>query len=602
MARYRLIYTETSFSRILGYFPLLGLSFDDAINSPGSMAITIPLDNRRAIDAPVERDATNTVRINAPLIDIEDFEPAETTAFIERNGGIIAGGPIWTARLSVDNDTITLGAEGWLSYLRRIHIDQDLDFVDVDQGLIAQQLVDLALAKLNTPVKLNSGSTPRVSQNVTQSYAAAERKNVGGAIEQLANVFDGFSFRFSHRVLLPNSPAFGIQSTFEVEPDPRGRLTRHVFDIGRASRVELSLDGKMVTTFAEAWGTGQADGGIFVDRDNFEVGGPPRLETIETFNDISNFFTLFDKANFIVARGAKSLRRLQMRIKPSDVSPVGSYHAGDRVTLKGSNGRVTAEGAWRIVELGVQVDRTGTEEVALSLVPEEFFSSSGALLNPPEPPASPQFQVVDSDELAFNSETTFTVPATIEDDDILLVWVSAAGSGDPGAATASIPAGSLTQIYSHKPQAGNFQPRQTKLGRVLVAATDANDTCTVSPGSLSESIGWAVVRGLSALPGSEQHLNGGSPDGIQFPDISASTDDIVFLHGSAQSASHAEGDASTLDITVTEILTQLTNNRGQWVAYYQVPTGGTIAPGTLDQTGGGSYDNWVGTDTVAATA
>ena len=216
-------------------------------------------------------------------------------------------------------------------------------------------------------------------------------------------------------------------------------------------------------------------------------------------------------------------------------------------------------------------------------------------------PGSSGFTIVGSGELAYNSGTTFTVPAGIADGDVLLVAVSEAGSaGDPGAPSASLPtSGALTSIYSDWPGAGSFEPRQSLLGLVLTAADDASDLCTVTPGSAQESIGWVVVRGLSGLPGSKQQAFGTGTGGIDFPSIAASADDFLFLHGSDQETVSTAADASTLDITVLEILTQMSNNRGQWFAIYEVPATTTVDPGTLSKSGGGSYQNWVGTVTLA---
>ena len=209
--------------------------------------------------------------------------------------------------------------------------------------------------------------------------------------------------------------------------------------------------------------------------------------------------------------------------------------------------------------------------------------------------------IVGSGELTYDNDTTFTVPVSVQDGDVLLVAVSEAGSaGDPGAPAAAIPAGSLTSIYSDWPGAGSFEPRQSLLGRVLVAATDAGDTCTVTPGALNESIGWVVVRGLTGLPGSKQQAFGTGTGGIDFPSITASTGDVLFLHGSDQETTSTAADENTLNITVTPILTQMSNNRGQWFAIYEVSAGGTIDPGTLSKVGGGSYQNWVGTVTLAS--
>lgn len=240
---------------------------------------------------------------------------------------------------------------------------------------------------------------------------------------------------------------------------------------------------------------------------------------------------------------------------------------------------------------------SGYQLAAASAIP----STVGALGKSLATGAPPAFAIVGSGELTYNSETTFTVPATIIDGDILLVAVSEAGAeGDPGAPTASIPTGPLTEIYSDWPGGGSYEPRQSLLGRVLVAALDANDTCTVTPGPLQESIGWVVLRGLSGLPGSKVQSNGTGTGGIDFPSIPAGAGEVLFLHGSDQETVSTAADPTSLNITVVEVLTQMVNNRGQWFAVYEVLADATIDPGTLLKVGAGTYQNWVGTVTKAA--
>ena len=220
------------------------------------------------------------------------------------------------------------------------------------------------------------------------------------------------------------------------------------------------------------------------------------------------------------------------------------------------------------------------------------------------PPAG-AVEIVGFGELAYNSGVDFALP-TVLAADVLLVPVSSAGSGDPGAASASIPAGALSSTYSDKPQSGNFQPRQTLLARTLTAA-DSGVTCTVSPGSLQESIGWVVLRGLTELPviASKVQKSGGSADGVQFGDgdgeFTAAAGDVLILHGSAESSTPVASNDLSLDIAVTPIITQMNNGRGNWLAIYYSAAGGVITPGQLEQVGGTPYDNWVGTITKAAT-
>lgn len=370
MADYRLIYSNLKTGEILGEAPAISVSMTEGLNTVGSLSATLLLEDVSTIEAP--DGAGGSTEITTPQsITLEGFAPVRTGIYLERDGEILFGGMLWTMELSVASGTVSIGASGFMSYLRRLPNFQDLTFSGVDQGLIAKALLEQAMALGGADIGLTA-ATPAPSVSRDRTYPAQERKSLGEAIEQLAAVDGGFVWRFEHSWNVDRS---GIDSVLRIDTSPLGRLTSYVFELGvNMSLLDLSVDGTTMANYAEAWGQGEGGEGFYRSSYNAaSVVDFPLIASIQTFSDVKTFDNLSAKAAEITARGASPLRRIQLEVFPDAVPALGSYEVGDRVEVRGAYGALSVNGTWRIVELGLNVQTDGLEEVKLALAPQEVF-------------------------------------------------------------------------------------------------------------------------------------------------------------------------------------------------------------------------------------
>ncbi len=81
------------------------------------------------------------------IVTLANSSPGRYGVFIERNGTIISGGPIWTYALDFGTRRVSFGGAGFLSLLDRVIVEDDLEYTSIDQGAISKALIDYALAR-----------------------------------------------------------------------------------------------------------------------------------------------------------------------------------------------------------------------------------------------------------------------------------------------------------------------------------------------------------------------------------------------------------------------------------------------------------------------
>lgn len=370
MADYRILYSNLKTGEILGELPAIRASFTDSVNSPGSASVSVLLEDTYVMEAPDGLGGFEEVT-TPQAVSLSALIPGATGLYVERDGVILWGGVLWSMQMSVRDSVANLSAEGFMSYLRRLHIQQDLQYTSQDQGAIAKDLLEKAMAKGGADIGLTA-TLPATSVSRDRLYPAIERKSYGEAIEQLANVRDGFVWRFEHSW----NGTDQIDSIFQMDVSALGRLTDYVFDLGvNMVLLDLSLDGSLLANYAEAWGQADSSEAGFYrsDFDSAAITSFPLLETIQSFTDIKKEDSLQKKAEELTARGASAMKRVSLEVFPDAIPTLGSYEVGDRVQVRGSYGGLVVSGVWRIMSLAVSVDTDGREVIQLSLVPQEVF-------------------------------------------------------------------------------------------------------------------------------------------------------------------------------------------------------------------------------------
>jgi len=168
--------------------PLVGVSYGSVLNGAGVFQATLPMPNLTQYRTLAETwvDATT---------------PGQMMLLVLRNEEVVWSGVIWKRTPVNDGSALQIEGAGLWSIFRKRIIGATKNFTNLDQFLIAENILTSAdqgentalsptmTAMLNDVVWTNLSGVLR-----TRSYLATDYKNVGEAIEQLAAVDGGFDF------------------------------------------------------------------------------------------------------------------------------------------------------------------------------------------------------------------------------------------------------------------------------------------------------------------------------------------------------------------------------------------------------------------------
>jgi len=359
------LYTDLKSGTVLGELPVTSFAYTDVLNSDGSFTVTLPL----LSTTPTGR-LTND--ISAVQITEADVAPAKTALYFQRDGVLFWGGVLWGVAANVGANTLTLVGAGFLSYFRHRTIKVDTVYSAVDQLTIARGLLDDAQAVGGGDVGVKTTETATSGRTRDRTYYGYERRVVADVLEQLANVNDGFDFRFD-----PGYVAGEIETEFRTMYPSTGRRTEYVFELG--TNIQLlgyQSDGTSITNHADAVGGGDGDElPIQTAQDATGLASRPLLESVLSLADVTVPATLLEHAQRAITRGSEPIKTLEVEVFNDQVPVLGSYVIGDQVLVKGSYGYVDLDAAWyRITSIAISVDVTGREITRLSLVPLGVFN------------------------------------------------------------------------------------------------------------------------------------------------------------------------------------------------------------------------------------
>lgn len=369
MADYRVIATDLRTGVRIAELPLTGLSFSTTLNGAGELSGVLPLPSGNPQLAAVYNDAVDEVR---------------RQLVVERDGAVVWCGVVWASPYDdVRQERTVMAAETWSYYRRRI-IGTRRIYRAADQFLIARQLLGDAHAATGGDIGVTVG-TETCGVNRDRNYEVWERKNLGEAIEELADVLNGFDFGIDAAW----SATGQLVKTFRLYYPRRGRrfaLTGHVFEVGRNNLIswDWPTDGTRYANRIINIGAGEAEAQRSAVRTSngqlvaLDAGGPgyPLIEHVLSNVEVTLQNTLNDQA--IKALGMFSQPVVVPTIVVrSDVDPIfGSYDLGDAIRFVCQPGITPrfpdgVDTFRRIVGWEVAVSDEGTDTVKLQLGVED---------------------------------------------------------------------------------------------------------------------------------------------------------------------------------------------------------------------------------------
>lgn len=317
MATYTYLFGDLRTGSILGELPLDDVKFSSELKGAGSWSASLALGDAR-------------VRALEP---IALTRPGRAALYIDRDGTLVGGGPVWTRRFATDGDDagkLMLAGNGWLSYLAHRHIRSNLVFVDADQAQIVAEILyhladqpggDIGIAVVAPPSGVLRDRT----------YYGYERKLAGEAIQQLAEVGDGFDFVLEVawdddgapvKTLVVAYPRLGVQA-FE---------TPLMFDRpGNIVGFDWPEDATRMANLSDAIGVGEGDDMLIATsvRGDMLDGGYALFEQVASYKDVRVYSTLVEHADADVDAAAAPVTIPTLTVLGDADPVVGTYRPGD---------------------------------------------------------------------------------------------------------------------------------------------------------------------------------------------------------------------------------------------------------------------------------
>jgi hypothetical protein len=199
--------------------PLNDVTVDDALNRPGSLQGTIPVDH--------------------PMATEEILDEGRRAIYWERDGKIEWGGILWEAPRPLGSREIRVQCEGWLGYWDHRDIWRDRQFTNTEQFTIFQTLIADAQDEAYSTALGGPGASSDLGITVTwdtasgvtrdrlDDYRTWKATNLGEALRRLAGVGSGFDYGMVYSLDLGTDR---ITKQIKLWHPTRGRDTGYLFE------------------------------------------------------------------------------------------------------------------------------------------------------------------------------------------------------------------------------------------------------------------------------------------------------------------------------------------------------------------------------------
>lgn len=335
MARYQYLTTNLTTGQIIEEVPFTDVRWGKALNSPGGFSGFI--------------DARH------PKASAEVLYPAKRGLYVIREGLPVWAGIITAARLS--GGVVEIAGKGLWSYFQNRRIFATKTFNQVDQLVIARQLIDYAQGLPGGSIGVVTGSETS-GRLRDRAYPSYECKPVGEAIEQLAAVQDGFDFE-----ILTERSGSTFTNTFKLHYPRQGRRTPITWEVGvHCDQDSWEVDADRISNYMRALGAGDGDAMLISDDSNPNLLSEyPRYDDTTSYRDVSDPATLASYAQLWRTRRQLPLIMPTITLRPTVDTGVGSFVCGDEVHVSGTDGWSTLDGTYTIAAFTVNVSNEGDE-------------------------------------------------------------------------------------------------------------------------------------------------------------------------------------------------------------------------------------------------
>lgn len=322
-----------------------GLSYSDELSKASRLDVSV---NISSLTEPV-------------LQRLRALHANATELWLYRQGKKIFAGPLLGGQ--VQGESITLQSTGLLGYLRYMFVIANLDFVQIDQHLIAKGLVDhwQGLPYGNFGIDTSQVVPSGMLRDATYLYK--ELHNIGQRVEELGKRDGGFDIEVDPvtRQLVLWSPQQGVDRS--TGPDALIFDARNI----TSGNILFSAAPGDVASDAIGTGTGQNDtvyGQAFNDQLRATFG---RTGVAASFDGVSEQSTIDAYVQGLVNARGEALLVPGPEVRTTTDADLADYNVGDTVAYTVSE-RLGVEGVFRVRKRTVSVSKIGREKSAIEFV------------------------------------------------------------------------------------------------------------------------------------------------------------------------------------------------------------------------------------------
>ena len=253
--------------------------------------------------------------------------------------------------LSGDSHRVTFAAPDYRSLLgrRTVWAGSTNAYLSTDQATIAMDLIADSQALVGGNLGISQGATTLTGRLRDRAYE--EGKSLGEAIDQLADVVDGFDWDI------------GVSLTFDLYYPRRGRPKDFVAHWGSTvTSLRRSVDP---SGYANAVRVSGATGTTAVSSAVADLASRPegRWEAQVGYTDVSNQSTVAEKAAYELAERSVIRPSYTATLRPGVWQGPGALWLGDECRLVVRSGRLDVNTTVRVHEVAVSADDDGNETV-----------------------------------------------------------------------------------------------------------------------------------------------------------------------------------------------------------------------------------------------
>jgi hypothetical protein len=359
---YRYLFVDLLSNEIIAELPLTGVAFTQQLNQPGTLSGHLLL------------SGVNAAAFNVDMATI----PAHTGIYVDRDGILIWGGVIWGRSYNSSDQTLTINAREWISYFERRRINTTVNFDQIDQLVIAKELIELSQTETYGDIGVLYNELGQTTSGVLvdRVFYNYELKNVFQAIQDLSRQSNGFDFAID----IFYDDITGLPSKSFDTYYPRSGLVYSPsniecpvfqFPAGNIVEYEYPEDGTTAANSVWALGAGSNEGKLISNAQNapFLTAGWALLEEQANYSDVTDQSVL--DALAVGAVNAFAYPPITMKVVvPAFVDPIyGTYQVGDdaRIIIQDDRFPSGLDQIFRIVGSSVQPGEDGPERVTLTL-------------------------------------------------------------------------------------------------------------------------------------------------------------------------------------------------------------------------------------------